>query len=634
MSLFGGGNTKTTASEPKKLGGMNIQSAGYGNVVPLVFGRCRVPVTLVFYGNFKSTPVMSDTKARGGKGGKKPKQTLQSYNYTAAIMLGIAADYITGTGKLWVDKKVIDSVSQRGFSVFDGSHTAAWGYLLTYEPAKAVELRGFAYMAVDNYALSDNASIGNHSVEVYGKLCEGFEGDANPGLFLPTVLRDECGVPPDRIGNVGQFYTHCATHDKRFSFALTEQKQASDFIAEITYLTSSEMVLKGGLFYFIPYAEAEQTGIDVSSDDFIAEQGEAYLKPTRKKSIDCYNALKIEFISRLHDYNIEVVEAKDTASIESIGLRAKDTIQAHCICHVGIASNIAQQLLSREICVRNSYEFSLSLRYVYLELMDVITITDPILGLYGSPVIIKKIVITPDFLLKITAEDYVDIAYSAITNSTQSSSEPFIPNYDASVGDINQAIIFVSPTLTSELWCAISNNAANYGGCDIYVSTDGGTSYHLIGSHAGETRMGIVTAMNASSMTVDLTQSNAVLNSVDQLAFDARLTLSRVGNEFIVYKDANLTALNQYQISTLQRGLYDSQQTAANGNSFIRCDDSLFKFAYPVAYQGATLKLKFVAYNSFGNGQQDLATVPFYEYTLDYYWDGILTWDNNIKTWD
>jgi hypothetical protein len=640
MSLFGGNKSKpSTASEPKRLGSMNIQSAGYGNTIPVVFGKTRLPVTLFYYGNFKANPVMSAEQQQAGKGGKKPKQTLQSYSYTAAIALGIAAHAIQSIARLWVDKNKYASVAELGFSVFTGLNSQIpWGYLSTFEPAKAVNLRGFSYMAVNNYPLSDNASIGNHSVEVLGLFCNNVTNDANPADIVPWLMIEQCGLSVDLFAPITNFRAACEAHDWWFSVALSEQNQANDVIAQMLKLCDTELVIRSGYIDFINYKDAGLvTGYNLSTDDFIAERGSSYLKPTRKKAIDCFNALKVEFLNRDNDYNIEIAEAKDQASIAEIGLRTAETVTAHCICRAGQARMMAEQLLQRDLAIRNSYEFTLSIRYILLEPMDVVTITDPVLGLYGRAVVIKKIVLTPDFKLHVTAEDSVWGTTDYVNPPPAAVIEPYQPNQNATVGNINPPVIFKAPAeLTAtgkEIWCAISSPDALYGGCAVYMSTDGGTSYNFIGNHDGQTRMGVVTAdfvAGATSLLVDVSESNGVMNTVDTLAFDSLSTLCRAGSEFIAYQTATLSAPNQYALTPLHRALYGSSEGASLGSSFVRCDATLFKVPYTIAYEGITLKLKFVAYNIYQNGLQDLASVPAYDFTIG----GGVLWDSGATIWD
>ena len=638
MSLFGGAKTKSTVAD--KIGSMKIQSQGYGNVIPLVYGRARVSPTLCFYSNFRAWPSLAAIKS-GGKGGKKKKPINITWNYTAALMLGLAIHETNGTGQFWVDKKKYATAALAGFAAYYGTDTQPpWGYLTTYEPTKAVNLRGFSYLFASMYPLSDSATLGNHSVEVFGFYSTEAGSDANIADIIPHLLATECGYR----GNIVVSETlraECEALGVLFGFALDTQQSANEVITNLLVLANADAVVRSGVLSIFSKTETELiTGISLTSDDFIAEQGQPTITATRKKPIDCFNVVKLEFLNRANDYNIEIAEAKDEASIADIGARYAQTVTAHSITNSTIARNVANLLLSRDLAVRNSYEFSLSLRYIYLEPMDVVLINDDALGLVAHSVMITKIVITTTFELKISAEDYSSQAYQAVYPAVPTSS-PYIPDINAAVGNINHPIIFAAPSgLTVsgyELWCAVSSSEALYGGCDIYLSTDGGSSYDRIGTHVGSTRMGVLTAAFASgneidtvsSLAVNLGESNGVLTSVSQGSVDSLATLCRVNNEFVSYRDTTLTSLDHYTLNYFRRGLYGSTQGGVSGDSFVRCDDSLFKFAYSQQYAGKAIKLKFPAYNVYSAGEQDLSTVPAYDFVIP----GVI-WDSGSSLWD
>jgi len=663
VSLFGGGK-KTKATTTDQLAGIKVQSQGYGNVIPLIYGKTRVSPLLFYYGGFLALSVTENTKQGGkGMGGKKPKGNV-TYQYYAAVMMGLASNEIYGTGKLWVDKAVYPSINNAGFSVvagiilanhfdlFTGSATQApWGYNATYQPAKSVNLRGFAYMAASLYSLSDTATLGNHSVEVIGAYSHApLEGDANPSNIIHALLI-ESGISADKIGwaagETTTYFNICLSNEMYFSVALAEQRQASEVISELLNLTGAELVIRSGQFNLISYADtAINSGYTLTGDDFIAEQGNAPLILTRKKAIDSFNALKIEWLNRANNYNVEIAEAKDSASIETIGLRTADTLTAHAITRASLANNLANYLLQRGLAVRNTYEFTLSLRYIRLEPMDVGLITDPCLGLYDHPVIIKKLLITADWQLKITAEDYYGHVYTP-TDYAPAYTEPYLPDTTASAGNINPPVIFAAPSVLAtsghEIWCGISSSAANFGGCDVYISIDDGVSYQRLGSHTGNSRMGVLTAAfpgntdidDVNTLAVDLTQSTAIIDTLSQAAFDTLGGLCKVGNEFLSYRDTTLTAVSHYNITHLRRGLYNSTAGASSGDAFVRCDDALFKYAYNAIYAGRAIKLKFPSFNIYGDGLQDISAVPAYDFTVpqDAVWDGALMWDNLTTIW-
>lgn len=670
MSLGGGKGAEPKSTVADRIGSLRIQSQGYGNVLPWVAGKNRIPVTLFHYTNFIAFPITTSPASSGGKGmGKKKQPTNTTFIYSAAIMLGLTGHEIIGTGKLWIDKKVYADIygagfdffenlpitpwwiaahALAGFTLFTGSASQSpWGFMASYEPAKAVNLRNFSYLAANNYPLGDNASMGNHTVEIKGIGSQGTYGDAKPDVFIPLFLTDQCGFPAAKIGSMTTYAAWCAANDFILSPALTEQVAGQQVLSEWLQITNSTVIWSEGLLKFIPHDSTAAPVYALTHNDFVAQDDEVPVRYIRKKTQDSYNHIRVEFLNRVNDYNIEIAEAKDQANIEAFGLRTMESVKCHAICHQHIARNVAEHIKQRSLYIRNTYEFNLSIRYILLEPMDVITITDAAMGINALTVRIIKIVITADFLLNITAEEYVPSVLLPVIYPPAAAINNYRPDYSAVPSNINPPIIFSAPaSLTAsgyEIWCGISSSDPLFGGCQIHVSFDGGSSYVLIGNHMGETRMGVLTANlpsatdpdSTNTLSVDMSVSAGELYSVSQQSVDFYETLCKVNQEFLAYRDVTLTGPSQYDLDYLRRGLFSSVKGANVGDSLVRCDDSLFKYAYNPVYQNTIVMLKFVAYNIYNDGLQDISTVPAYSFVPSgVYWDsGAATWDTGSTTW-
>lgn len=165
MSL---GGHKSQSTTDVRLNGININQSSYGNCIPLVYGRNRVPLTLLWYGNFISTPhttTQSGGKGGGGGGGNT------TFTYSASLIMGLCEGPMSGAvGQVFQDK-VITSLSTLGFTQFFGNGgQAPWSYLTTNYPSQAVPYDHTAYVAVANYALGSSAAIPNFTFEVSGFL--------------------------------------------------------------------------------------------------------------------------------------------------------------------------------------------------------------------------------------------------------------------------------------------------------------------------------------------------------------------------------------------------------------------------------------------------------------------------------
>jgi hypothetical protein len=176
----------------------------------------------------------------------------------------------------------------------------------------------------------------------------------------------------------------------------------------------------------------------------------------------------------------------------------------------------------------------------------------------------------------------------------------------------------------------VTNLDPLYAGSQIYMSYDD-VSYQPIGVIYGNSTCGVTTtplgpAPSASpgvldtgnTVGVDLSASRGVLTSVSQATLMTYGTLSLVGNEFLAWRDANLTAMSHYTLDTLLRGLYYSldQSPIPAGSRFVLCDTTLFRYPYNPALQGKTIYFKFVAFNAGAVAVQDIAQVPAVAFTV------------------
>ena len=200
----------------------------------------------------------------------------------------------------------------------------------------------------------------------------------------------------------------------------------------------------------------------------------------------------------------------------------------------------------------------------------------------------------------------------------------------ADPGNTNPPIVFEPPPgLTggaTEAWI-IASGGDDWGGCQVWVSTDGNT-YALAGTIYRSARQGVLTAtLPAASdpdathaLAVDLSESEGQLLSGTQADADAYVTLCLCGGELVSYETAALTGPFRYTLSYLRRGVYGTPiGSHAGGTPFARVgpdDPALFRYAYPASFIGQSIFVKLPAFNIFGQALQGLAAVSAYSYTL------------------
>ena len=197
-------------------------------------------------------------------------------------------------------------------------------------------------------------------------------------------------------------------------------------------------------------------------------------------------------------------------------------------------------------------------------------------------------------------------------------------------GNTNGPIIFEPPSGLSggdlEVWL-IASGGANWGGCQVWVSSDGNT-YALAGTIYRGARQGVLSAVLPShadpdttdTLSVDLTESQGQLLSGTQADADNHVTLCYCDGELLSYETATLTAAYKYNLSYLRRGIYGtpigSHSSGANFARFGPNDPSLFRYRYPSSFVGQTISVKLPAFNAFGQALQSLAGLTPTSYTL------------------
>jgi hypothetical protein len=197
-------------------------------------------------------------------------------------------------------------------------------------------------------------------------------------------------------------------------------------------------------------------------------------------------------------------------------------------------------------------------------------------------------------------------------------------------GDTNAPIVFEPPPgLTggaNEVWI-IATGGPDWGGCQVWVSSDGDT-FALAGTLYRGGRQGVLSAPlaahgdpdTAGTLAVDLGESRGQLLSGTRADADNFVTLCYCGGELVSYQTATLTGPSRYDLSYLRRGLYGSAVAAhATGTPFGRFgpnDPSLFRYAYPTSFVGQAVYLKLPAFNVFGQQLQSLSALSSHAYSL------------------
>lgn len=656
MTSFFGGKPRASQPSPPATS-LRVTTSIQGSPIPVGWGTTRIAPNLIYYNDFISIQTQQNTGGTGGKGifsGAQGGGTSQT-TYAALVIAALCEGPISGIGYIWKGKDLSNLTGVFGGGLFTGTYTqTAWSYIVSKHPADARAYRGIAYLPSAVFLLGTSPDMPNINVEVeFGFFApQGAPQDANPRDIVVDVLTNNkygAAFPSSRIGdgNLSTLQTYAQAAGIFMSPALVASTSLNTFLADILYGCVAEAVWSGGALKVVPYYDATITGngstyapnlsplFDLTDDDFIVGSGGSYTTPIASKTkavSDIYNTVTIEYLNRTNNYNPTVTESKDDASIQAYTLHKRDLKQLHHFCLASSALTCAHLQLGREQVI-TTYEFSLGAKYVLLEPMDLVTVTDSYLGLSRKLVRIKEITENEDYTLTFVAEDMLVGAASPPIYGTQANTG-FLTNTNVDPGLTYQPFFF-EPTdqLVGQLEVMMAVepvNLATWGGANIYVSYDG-INYVYAGQQLGPTRMGVLTAAlpavavasspptidATSTLSVDLTASGAQLLTATQADLLGFATLCYAGGEFFAYRDATVTGANKYNLTTLNRGGYGTTPKAvANGSTFVRIDTGVFRIPFSQDRIGQTLFIKLVNFNQYGAGPQSLASVSPYTYTI------------------
>ena len=638
--LGGGGGTVNTADS--RIGSIAITQSTYGIAVPVIFGTNRVAGNMIDYVNFTAIPHTTTTTS-GGKGGGGVTSSNTTYTYEVATIFSLGEGPAQAVKRIWKDKSVYGTPGELRFTPFLGTaDQQPWPWMKGAHPERALNYPNTIYVASPNMELSSSAGVPTFSFEVAGRNIANGHADARPVDIITAILYDPqigVGFPAENMGDIESFRNYCIANGVYFSPAYESQEEAQELITQLLQASNSAPVWSQGKLKLIPYGLETITAngvtytpptaplYDITLDDIVYAEGEAPIVIKPNLTADRYNVQSVEILNRNNDYNVEPVKATDDADISQRGTRPADSIEMHFITLPEVAQFAAQSILQRKLYVAAQYEFTLTWRHCLLDPMDVVTLTDPFLGLDKQPVRIISIEEDEEYNLKVTAEDCPEGVNSPTVYTTQAASRPSM-DYNAAPPDINEPVLFEPPAQVAEsmtICVAVSGKNNLWGGCNVWASYEDAT-YKKIGTVTNPARHGKLTGSfpagyshdTQNVMPVDVSVSRAELLTATDADATNHNTLCWVGGELVAYQEADLVGPCRYNLRNLQRGVYGTEiKTHLENSKFVRIDDAVLKYKYRAEDVGKKFYLKFTSFNCFGNAEQSLDDVDPYVYTIE-----------------
>ena len=558
------------------------------------------------------------------------------------ILLSVTYQYTTGTPST-------GALSTLGFTLIKGDiGQAVWSGLNSYGAPQAIGYSGIGAIAATQYVLGSNAQVDNHVVEgvfPFAYALGSSQPDADPAAIFRELLtnaRQGANFPPAAV-DFSAWSNYCVANNLLVSPCIDTQQPAGDLLKTAAELTNSAIVWSGGRLKVIPYGDQAATAngvtytpnttpvYDLDDTCWIAPGG--MTDPVQydlKTAADRYNHVRIEYLDRSQQYNVCIADARDLTDIRLNGLRDMSTIQAHWVCVMSVAQNMAQLSLQRQLYVNGTYKFTLPWHFALLEPMDLVTLTDTKLGMSKWPVRITSVTEAENGDIQIEAEDYPAGMASATLYPNQSPGG-YQHDYNTPAGTAPAPYFFEGPAAKTPTGLSVNiavnpSTNTNWGGTQVWASNDG-TNYRQIGVVYGPSRAG---TLSANVLNTDTSVAINNLNGVTQLtsgsATDAAnlSTLCYIGGanpEYFAFQTATLTGAQAYTLSGLNRGAYSTgPQAHSSGDPFVRVDTAVALYDdLDLTMVGKTIYVKLCSFNQYGGAQQGLADVSAYSYTITGY---------------
>jgi hypothetical protein len=440
----GGPSPFVNAFKGPSVNSLRYNTSQFGSPLPLCYGTQRVSVNLLEGFNFQG----SGTSGKGGKGFGPTAAKKQGANFSADVAFALCQGPVNpATGapagfgasppynnRVWANGGIA-GFNEVGVNAYAGNDGQAPDPVFASADPNSPVLgySGTAYVTGTPLALGSTPALPNISFEVCGfgstggggaGCGPGFPGDANPAFIIEDLLtnpRYGAGFPTanlDMAGSLADYGNYCQSALLAMSLLLDRVQPCARWIEEICELTVTAPVWSGAFLKFIPYGDGPLSGngavwtpdltwqYSFGDGDYLDQGGGSDpVIVSRKDPATMTNWLNLEYYDSGNSYNRQIVPVWDQGLIDQYGIRSEPPVQAHEFTNATSATLSAQLQLQRKAYIRNTYKWKLGFRYMLLQPMDIVLLTDAAAGLANAPVRIVQIDEDDNGELTVTAEE-------------------------------------------------------------------------------------------------------------------------------------------------------------------------------------------------------------------------------------
>lgn len=512
---------------------------------------------------------------------------------------------------------------------------------------------------------------------------------SNPADILSDLTSNPIhgsGFPLAMLGDLTDFRTACRAHGFLLSLACVEQREAREYLKDILEQSNATVRFSDGQLHVLPLWDSVTTGPVFSPPADQVTHTPAWLEADgqggyrvvvsyaltdadflpgswvvkRADPADAFNVHVVEYTNRypafgaianqssaaagedpddlkVHFtpglYEVATTQASDQAAIELFGRRDAKVFAAHMLTDEPTAQALAAVRCQSAVALPNRHTFQLpGWRYARLDAGDLVSVPAEAPGADPPVVRIESIEEDEDEVLTVKGVEIITGLHTTVRHPRQGAVDDG-SDWNAEPGKIAEPVLFEPTAELSngalELWIAATGQSAQWGGCTVWLSEDGGVDYQAVGQITRRARLGkLQTALTAGSTEVDVLLSAPEGETVELEPFTVAEALRGTSlcfvdagassdgyYELFAYALPTLTAPNRYTLSALSRGRSGTAaQSHKKGANVVRLDGAILKLALPARLLDPSaflpLSLKFTSFNRFGGNEQSLEDVP------------------------
>lgn len=394
-------------------------------------------------------------------------QQLPFPQYVQTFVAALCEGEIAGAWKLWWDKETFGNLvagttfsGKPGITLYKGVDALTQTLPVLFDSSGYQHVALIASDSVIGPGSGTQQELPDMAVAVAGLVFGLSSNDASPADIINDLLthvRRGRGWPTSRVDAsltgtaAGGYRVYCDAMGFRFSMSLDSERPALDWIQDILNATNSDAVWSGGKFKVVPMGDQPIAAPVYGATGYVPTNTAAFnLGPDqirggvelvgRRDDADCFNLWPVEFTERgtsVFTFARSTLGHVDQVDADARGeLRQAPTVSLPVIYPDGTPIVALSKILcQRSLKVRNTYRFELPFNYLALEPTDIVTLTDPVLGLVLEPVRITMMSELRDGWLEFYAEEY-PAGVAASTGYTPAIGVGYQPNEQLSATNI------------------------------------------------------------------------------------------------------------------------------------------------------------------------------------------------------